>query len=175
MELFESGETVRICAPMVRYSKLAFRLLVRLYGCDIAFRQVTKRKKLDDVKIGSFQSNDYGRFILQVAEGPRQRVYHQRPGQATGRAVRGQPGGTLCRQVGLMIYLKDTTIILNAMSTVPRWWLPLAMAWISIAAVPKDGRHRCESLCVARNTSCILRSVLGGNRCLSDQQSRVCL
>lgn len=37
MECFEKGETVRICAPMVRYSKLAFRILSRLYGCDIAF------------------------------------------------------------------------------------------------------------------------------------------
>ena len=28
---------VRICAPMVRYSKLPFRMLVRLYDCDIAY------------------------------------------------------------------------------------------------------------------------------------------
>jgi len=37
MDLFEKGETVKICAPMVRYSKLAFRNLVRLYDCDLAF------------------------------------------------------------------------------------------------------------------------------------------
>jgi len=37
MECFQNKQTVRICAPMVRYSKLAFRVLVRLYGCDIAF------------------------------------------------------------------------------------------------------------------------------------------
>ena len=37
MELFSSGEPVKICAPMVRYSKLAFRNLVRLYDCDLAF------------------------------------------------------------------------------------------------------------------------------------------
>ncbi|XP_072026461.1 tRNA-dihydrouridine(20a/20b) synthase [NAD(P)+]-like isoform X2 [Amphiura filiformis] len=30
-------EAVKICAPMVRYSKLAFRTLVRKYGCDLAF------------------------------------------------------------------------------------------------------------------------------------------
>ena len=36
-ELFESGELVKICAPMVRYSKLPFRALVRKYGCDLAF------------------------------------------------------------------------------------------------------------------------------------------
>ena len=28
---------VRICAPMVRYSKLPFRMLVRLYDCDVAY------------------------------------------------------------------------------------------------------------------------------------------
>jgi len=37
MDLFESDAPVKICAPMVRYSKLAFRNLVRLYGCDLAF------------------------------------------------------------------------------------------------------------------------------------------
>jgi len=38
MELFEKGgPPVKICAPMVRYSKLAFRNLVRLYDCDLVF------------------------------------------------------------------------------------------------------------------------------------------
>lgn len=37
MDLFSSDKPVKICAPMVRYSKLAFRNLVRLYDCDIAF------------------------------------------------------------------------------------------------------------------------------------------
>jgi len=37
MELFEQMECVKICAPMVRYSKLPFRILVRNYGCDLAF------------------------------------------------------------------------------------------------------------------------------------------
>lgn len=37
LELFEKKEVVRICAPMVRYSKLPFRTLVRRYGCDLAF------------------------------------------------------------------------------------------------------------------------------------------
>jgi len=37
MEIFEKGSPVKICAPMVRYSKLAFRNLVRLYDCDLAF------------------------------------------------------------------------------------------------------------------------------------------
>lgn len=37
MELFEKKKCVKICAPMVRYSKLSFRMLVREYGCDLAF------------------------------------------------------------------------------------------------------------------------------------------
>lgn len=37
MDLFESLDCVKICAPMVRYSKLPFRILVRQYGCDLAF------------------------------------------------------------------------------------------------------------------------------------------
>ncbi|XP_068759376.1 tRNA-dihydrouridine(20a/20b) synthase [NAD(P)+]-like [Montipora capricornis] len=37
LELFEERKVVRMCAPMVRYSKLAFRTLVRRYGCDLVF------------------------------------------------------------------------------------------------------------------------------------------
>uniref|UniRef100_A0A8C6S8Z4 tRNA-dihydrouridine synthase n=1 Tax=Neogobius melanostomus TaxID=47308 RepID=A0A8C6S8Z4_9GOBI len=37
MDMFETGNVLKICAPMVRYSKLAFRSLVRKYGCDICF------------------------------------------------------------------------------------------------------------------------------------------
>lgn len=37
LELFENGNIVKICAPMVRYSKLPFRMLVRKYNCDLAF------------------------------------------------------------------------------------------------------------------------------------------
>lgn len=37
LELFSSGRTVKICAPMVRYSKLPFRMLVRKYDCDLAY------------------------------------------------------------------------------------------------------------------------------------------
>eukprot|EP00698_Gefionella_okellyi_P024415 TRINITY_DN859_c1_g2_i1.p1 TRINITY_DN859_c1_g2~~TRINITY_DN859_c1_g2_i1.p1 ORF type:complete len:319 (-),score=57.35 TRINITY_DN859_c1_g2_i1:449-1405(-) len=39
--LFEEKDCVRICAPMVRYSKLPFRLLVKKYGCDIGFTPMT--------------------------------------------------------------------------------------------------------------------------------------
>ncbi|XP_032895604.1 tRNA-dihydrouridine(20a/20b) synthase [NAD(P)+]-like isoform X1 [Amblyraja radiata] len=37
VELFQPGHVVKICAPMVRYSKLAFRSLVRRYDCDLCF------------------------------------------------------------------------------------------------------------------------------------------
>ncbi|KAK7862690.1 hypothetical protein R5R35_000931 [Gryllus longicercus] len=37
MELLESNNLVKVCAPMVRYSKLPFRTLVRKYNCDICF------------------------------------------------------------------------------------------------------------------------------------------
>ncbi|KAF7266422.1 dihydrouridine synthase 4 [Rhynchophorus ferrugineus] len=37
LELFETKDLVKICAPMVRYSKLQFRNLVKLYDCDLVF------------------------------------------------------------------------------------------------------------------------------------------
>ncbi|MFT7799236.1 tRNA-dihydrouridine(20a/20b) synthase NAD(P)+-like [Arapaima gigas] len=37
MDMFEKGKVLKICAPMVRYSKLAFRSLVRKYDCDVCF------------------------------------------------------------------------------------------------------------------------------------------
>ncbi|EDV29625.1 uncharacterized protein TRIADDRAFT_52208 [Trichoplax adhaerens] len=37
VELLKSNKLVYMSAPMVRYSKLPFRSLVRKYGCDVAF------------------------------------------------------------------------------------------------------------------------------------------
>lgn len=37
LELFKQKDVVKVCAPMVRYSKHAFRTLVRKYDCDLAF------------------------------------------------------------------------------------------------------------------------------------------
>lgn len=37
LDILSRDEPAKICAPMVRYSKLAFRTLVRKYGCDIAY------------------------------------------------------------------------------------------------------------------------------------------
>ncbi|MBN3295643.1 tRNA-dihydrouridine(20a/20b) synthase [NAD(P)+]-like [Amia ocellicauda] len=36
-DLFQNGQVLKICAPMVRYSKLAFRTLVRKYDCNLCF------------------------------------------------------------------------------------------------------------------------------------------
>ena len=37
LDILNRPEPAKICAPMVRYSKLGFRTLVRKYGCDIAY------------------------------------------------------------------------------------------------------------------------------------------
>ncbi|KAF6301634.1 dihydrouridine synthase 4 like [Rhinolophus ferrumequinum] len=37
IEMFHSGKLIKVCAPMVRYSKLAFRTLVRKYSCDLCY------------------------------------------------------------------------------------------------------------------------------------------
>ncbi|XP_043944480.1 tRNA-dihydrouridine(20a/20b) synthase [NAD(P)+]-like isoform X2 [Protopterus annectens] len=37
VDLFGSGHVVKVSAPMVRYSKLPFRTLVRKYGCELCF------------------------------------------------------------------------------------------------------------------------------------------
>ncbi|XP_069485245.1 tRNA-dihydrouridine(20a/20b) synthase [NAD(P)+]-like [Ambystoma mexicanum] len=37
VDLFHPEHVLKICAPMVRYSKLAFRTLVRKYGCDLCY------------------------------------------------------------------------------------------------------------------------------------------
>lgn len=37
VEMLNSGKLIKICAPMVRYSKLPFRLTVRDYGADICY------------------------------------------------------------------------------------------------------------------------------------------
>ncbi|XP_073921086.1 tRNA-dihydrouridine(20a/20b) synthase [NAD(P)+]-like isoform X2 [Castor canadensis] len=37
IEMLHSGQLIKVCAPMVRYSKLAFRTLVRKYCCDLCY------------------------------------------------------------------------------------------------------------------------------------------
>lgn len=37
LDLFEKNKLVKVCAPMVRYSKLQYRNLVKSYNCDLTF------------------------------------------------------------------------------------------------------------------------------------------
>ncbi|ORX97202.1 tRNA-dihydrouridine synthase [Basidiobolus meristosporus CBS 931.73] len=53
LELFEEKKVVNICAPMVRYSKLPFRELVREYNCDLTYTPMI----LADV----FKNSNYAR------------------------------------------------------------------------------------------------------------------
>ena len=71
MELFESGEMVKICAPMVRYTKLQFRQLIRKYNCDLTYTPMimcdsfTRSQKARDVE---FTTNETDRpMIVQLA------------------------------------------------------------------------------------------------------------
>ncbi|KAJ1651034.1 tRNA dihydrouridine synthase [Dispira simplex] len=65
LELFETKSTVNMCAPMVRYSKLPFRTLVRQYNVDIVYTPMI----LADV----FRRSDYSReceFTTRLDESP---------------------------------------------------------------------------------------------------------
>jgi tRNA-dihydrouridine synthase 4 len=57
-ELFDrkksENDFVKICAPMVRYSKLSFRRLVRKNGCDLAFTPMI----LADTFVASAKARD---------------------------------------------------------------------------------------------------------------------
>ncbi|KAJ1969840.1 tRNA dihydrouridine synthase [Dispira parvispora] len=53
LQLFETEPTLNVCAPMVRYSKLPFRTLVRQYNVDIVYTPMI----LADV----FRRSDYSR------------------------------------------------------------------------------------------------------------------
>ena len=83
MEFFDGlkdkNGVVKICAPMVRYSKLPFRLLVREFGCDLAFSPmimaesfaVSQKARLNEFTtnkndrplIVQFASNEVGQFV----------------------------------------------------------------------------------------------------------------
>lgn len=83
MEFFDGlkdkNGVVKICAPMVRYSKLPFRLLVREFGCDLAFSPmimaesfaVSEKARLNEFTtnkndrplIVQFASNEVGQFV----------------------------------------------------------------------------------------------------------------
>ncbi|XP_033182210.1 B-cell receptor-associated protein 29 isoform X2 [Anabas testudineus] len=71
MDMFEKGKVLKICAPMVRYSKLAFRTLVRKYSCDICFTpMIVAADFMRSVKArdSEFTTNDCDRpLIVQFA------------------------------------------------------------------------------------------------------------
>jgi len=71
MELFDNRQCVKICAPMVRYSKLAFRSLVREYGCDLAFTpMIVSESFINSIKArdSDFTTNAQDRpLIVQFA------------------------------------------------------------------------------------------------------------
>ncbi|XP_047449671.1 B-cell receptor-associated protein 29-like isoform X2 [Mugil cephalus] len=71
MDMFEKGKVLKICAPMVRYSKLAFRSLVRKYNCDICFTpMIVAADFMRSVKArdSEFTTNDGDRpLIVQFA------------------------------------------------------------------------------------------------------------
>nr|XP_040033394.1 uncharacterized protein LOC120819754 isoform X2 [Gasterosteus aculeatus aculeatus] len=71
MDMFEKGKVMKICAPMVRYSKLAFRSLVRKYSCDICFTpMIVAADFLRSVKArdSEFTTNESDRpLIVQFA------------------------------------------------------------------------------------------------------------
>uniref|UniRef100_A0A8C6EIF2 DUS-like FMN-binding domain-containing protein n=1 Tax=Microcebus murinus TaxID=30608 RepID=A0A8C6EIF2_MICMU len=56
IEMFHSGQLVKVCAPMVRYSKLAFRTLVRKYSCDLCYTPMIVAA--DFVRPIKFAAND---------------------------------------------------------------------------------------------------------------------
>ncbi|XP_072181639.1 tRNA-dihydrouridine(20a/20b) synthase [NAD(P)+]-like isoform X1 [Diadema setosum] len=75
MDLFREmsllGKPVKMCAPMVRYSKLAFRTLVKSYGCDLTFTpMIVSNSFVNSVKArdSEFTTNQRDRpLIVQFA------------------------------------------------------------------------------------------------------------
>ena len=71
MELFEKKDIVRICAPMVRYSKQAYRHLVRKYNCDLCYTPMIIADsfvKSDKARDADFTTNAEDRpLIVQFA------------------------------------------------------------------------------------------------------------
>ncbi len=76
MEFFDQikdqkNGVVKICAPMVRYSKLPFRLLVREYGCDLAFSPMIMSESYavsQKARLNEFTTNKRDRpLIVQFA------------------------------------------------------------------------------------------------------------
>ncbi|XP_043197733.1 tRNA-dihydrouridine(20a/20b) synthase [NAD(P)+]-like [Amphibalanus amphitrite] len=65
LEILCAEKPAFVCAPMVRYSKLAFRNLVRIYGCDIAFSPMI----MSDSFVKSQKARD-SEFTTNAADKP---------------------------------------------------------------------------------------------------------
>ena len=67
LEILARDEPAKICAPMVRYSKLAFRTLVRKYGCDIAYTPMIVADSFlqsESCRNVEFQTNDNDKPLI---------------------------------------------------------------------------------------------------------------
>jgi len=65
LELFQSKKCLKISAPMVRYSKLPFRKLVRKYDCDLCFTPM--------IMADSFVASEFARwneFVTDASDRP---------------------------------------------------------------------------------------------------------
>ncbi|XP_012284426.1 tRNA-dihydrouridine(20a/20b) synthase [NAD(P)+]-like isoform X2 [Orussus abietinus] len=65
MEILKERKMTKICAPMVRYSKLQFRTLVRRYDCDICFTPMIMADSF--VQSAEARNND---FVINKADDP---------------------------------------------------------------------------------------------------------
>ena len=67
----ENNSFVRVCAPMVRYSRLPFRLLVREFGCDLVYTPMLISDSFiqsDSARDADFRTNERdGPLIVQFA------------------------------------------------------------------------------------------------------------
>ncbi|XP_054275740.1 tRNA-dihydrouridine(20a/20b) synthase [NAD(P)+]-like [Macrosteles quadrilineatus] len=67
VKLFEEKPMVKICAPMVRYSRLQFRSLVRKYECDLCFTPMIMADsfvKSSEARANDFKTNEGDRPLI---------------------------------------------------------------------------------------------------------------
>jgi tRNA-dihydrouridine synthase 4 len=67
LEMFQNGKFVKCCAPMVRYSKLPFRMLTRRYKCDVAFTPMIVSSDFvasDKCRQSEFITNEFDRPLI---------------------------------------------------------------------------------------------------------------
>ncbi|XP_044005771.1 tRNA-dihydrouridine(20a/20b) synthase [NAD(P)+]-like [Aphidius gifuensis] len=71
VEILNEPKMTKVCAPMVRYSKLAFRELVRQYNCDICFTPMILADSFvqsEKARNNEFTTNSYDKpLVVQFA------------------------------------------------------------------------------------------------------------